>query len=68
MEVEIRRGAIQRVKVVGHGEPFQATVDTMAQRIVREQDLQLDALSGATLTSRALISAVQKALTAAVGR
>lgn len=68
VEVEIRRGAIQRVEVLGHNEPFQAVVETMAQRIVSEQDLDLDALSGATLTSRALISAVQKALTGAVGR
>lgn len=68
VEVEIHDGAIQRVQVVDHSEPFQATVDTMTQRILTQQDLELDSLTGATLTSRALISAVQKALTGAVKR
>lgn len=43
------------------------TIDTMAQEVLAAQNLQVDAVSGATATSNAFLKAVENALVNALG-
>jgi uncharacterized protein with FMN-binding domain len=61
--VTVARGRIASVRIVEHKEnrPLKAIADVPA-RIVREQTPSVDAVSGATITSYAVMNAARKAL------
>ena len=65
VSVTVRDGAITDVTVTGHGETEgigTLAVDALPGRIVETQSIRLDAVSGATITSGAILEAVRNAL------
>lgn len=64
MEVTVQNGRIESVKVVQHKEKqfYSAITDTI-RKIIEKQGMKgVDATSGATITSEAIINATAKAL------
>jgi uncharacterized protein with FMN-binding domain len=64
VDVEVRTGRIARVRIVSHSDKqyYSALRDTPAQ-IARKQDLrEVDATTGATITSEAVVFATARAL------
>jgi uncharacterized protein with FMN-binding domain len=65
VEVVVKGGAITSVKVLSHSETprwFQAVVNVIPQRIVKDQGTDVDTVSGATSSSYGIMSAVENAL------
>ena len=63
--VTMEDGAISAVDLTNEFETIgvgKVAIDIMTDRIVEEQSLSVDTVSGATITSRAILSGVQKAL------
>ena len=67
MSVVVQGGRIDSIRVTRHKEKqfYTALTDTPAQ-IVAKQSLRVDATTGATVTSEAVISATAKALAGAM--
>lgn len=66
----ISEGAIAEVSVLNHRESFvvgEEAVQSMPERIVESQCLDVDAVTGATITSTAIVNAVTEAVTNAGG-
>lgn len=64
-EVIIRHGQITRVHIIRHAETpglADAAMEKIPTRILERQNPEVDAVSGATRTSNAIIEAVKKAL------
>ena len=67
IEVVMKEGAIERINVLESNETLglgDVAMDTMSKLIVDNQTLNVDAVSGASLTSMAFISAVSDAIDA----
>ncbi len=64
VEVEVAGGRIVRVRVTNHQEKqfYSALTDTTGQIIKRQSVKNIDATSGATITSQAIVNATAKAL------
>lgn len=60
--VVVRNGRIDRVEVVRHKEKRQNAINTVVGRIVSQQSVKVDAVSGATYSSEAVMRAVRNAL------
>jgi len=72
MQVKVTLGetAILAVEVVSHEETpglSDPALDTIPKKIVTEQNIAVDTISGATMTSQAIIDAVAKAIEQAGG-
>ena len=70
LEVTFSKNAIKSIKVVSHKETPGLSDPAFAKipdAIVKKQTLAVDAVSGATNTSRAILEAVEKAVKAAGG-
>lgn len=68
VEVTLSDNAIEGIRVTEHGEtPFvsDTALDKIPERIVETQSLKVDTVTGATITSYAVIAAVRDALTQA---
>ena len=67
VEVSVTGHRIMKINVINNrsGEHAQKA-EEVTERIIADQSLQVDAISGATTTSKALIKAVENALRAAV--
>ncbi len=66
IRVTVEGGRITAIQVVDHQETpdiAEPAFETMIQRILEAQDLDVDTVSGATVTAEALISAIHRALT-----
>lgn len=68
IEVTVAKGRIESVKVTRHEEKqFYSAIENIPAQIVEEQGLTgIDAISGATITSDAIINATAKALAGAM--
>ncbi len=65
VEVRIQKGKIHAIRVLdirGAARFYQAAVDSLPDRIRIKNNLDVDAVSGATLSSNSLKDAVQAAL------
>lgn len=61
--VEVRGGRIESVKVTDHREKqFYSALEDTPRRIIDRQSLEVDAVSGATITSQAIVNATARAL------
>jgi len=61
--LRVKDGRFVAVKVVEHRENrVRGSTATIPQRIVQQQKVEVDAVTGATITSKAIISAVRRAL------
>ncbi len=68
VSVEVSGGRIKTVTVTKHTETAgiaDAAIDRVPKSIVEKQSTQVDAVSGATYTSKAIMDAVTSALTSA---
>jgi uncharacterized protein with FMN-binding domain len=67
IDVTVRSGRIESVRIAQHRENwFLASIDYVPQKIVEEQGIKgVDAVTGATTTSRAIINATAAALVSA---
>ncbi|MBI9050762.1 MAG: FMN-binding protein [Anaerolineaceae bacterium] len=63
-EVIVSDGKVSEIKMLSSKDPGaeNTTAKTLYERVVAEQSLQVDAISGATLTSKAYLQAVENAL------
>jgi uncharacterized protein with FMN-binding domain len=68
VEVAVKSGRIQSVRVTNHQEKqfYSALTDTPKQIIARQSVKGVDAVTGATMTSEAIINATAKALAGAM--
>lgn len=65
VQVEVSSGKVEDIKLLssaGPGAEQNKDYNTIYERIINEQTLQVDVVSGATLTSKAYIKAVENAL------
>ena len=68
VEVTVKDHTITDIKVVSPPVIVKPdTMDTLAQEVLDAQNLQVDAVSGATATSKAFLKAVENALVNALG-
>ena len=65
--VSIERGKIADIQVDHQEKADLQATRIIPQRIIRQQDLRLDAISGATITSHAVTSSVFEALKKSAG-
>ena len=66
VEVEIQEGKIIRIEVLSHNEVgarfWRRPVKLIPNAIIKSQDTKVDAVGGATFTSRGIMTAVENAL------
>lgn len=63
VNVTVSGGKVTGIEVAdGSRDPSTAVTDEVLERVIGEQSLQLDAVSGATITTNALLKAVEQAL------
>ena len=64
VEVTVSLGKVKEIKLLNSKDPGgnNADHDKLFNRVINEQSLQVDALSGATLTSKAYLKAIEIAL------
>ena len=61
--VTVSGGRVTAIEVAdGSRDPSTAVTDEVFERVISEQSLQLDAVSGATITTNALLKSVEQAL------
>ncbi len=67
-EVTVASGKVADIKMVTSNDPGMENMDPkmLYERVIKEQSLQVDTISGATLTSKAYLQAVENALVPAV--
>ena len=66
VEVTMKGGAIEAFVITKHfSSKFGKPAEVLAQRVVEKQSLELDAVSGATLSSKAILGAGKSALASA---
>ncbi|NLF52022.1 MAG: FMN-binding protein [Leptolinea sp.] len=63
-EVTVASGKVADIKLVTSSDPGMENMDPkmLYDRVIKEQSLQVDTISGATLTSKAYLQAVENAL------
>lgn len=63
VNLTVSDGKVTGIEVAdGSRDPSTAVTDAVFERVITEQTLQLDAVSGATITTNALLKAVEQAL------
>ncbi|MEO1768514.1 FMN-binding protein [Candidatus Enterococcus ferrettii] len=63
VNVTIAEGKISAVQITEHQTGLGKKAETIASEIVDKQSLQVDAISGATMSSQAILKACENALT-----
>jgi uncharacterized protein with FMN-binding domain len=63
-EVNVSSGKVTDIQLVGSGDPGSKNTqhEALYDRVIQAQSLQVDTISGATLTSKAYLQAVENAL------
>lgn len=67
VQVEIENHEITSIKVIGHKTSYMAQAEQIAGAVCSEQSLEVDAVTGATLTSDTVLKAIENALEGAEG-
>lgn len=62
VEVAVKDGRIQAVKAADTKQAKSAIIEQILARLVQEQSVQVDTVSGASLTTKAVTKAVENAL------
>ena len=66
VEVEIKQGKVVRIEVISHNEVgrrfWKLPLDLIPKAIIKTQSTRVDAVGGATYTSRGIMAAVENAL------
>jgi len=68
VEVTVSSGKVTEIEVAGNpAAPILKVTDPLFDRVIDAQSLQVDTISQATITSKAYLKSVEKALTSASG-
>jgi len=63
LDVTVQRGTINGINIIEHFcSPIGKKAEKIIERIIEEQSLGIDAISGATASSKAILKAVEDAL------
>ena len=63
LDVTVQQGNINRITIIEHFcSPIGKKAEKIVERIIVEQSLSIDAISGATASSKAILKAVEDAL------
>ena len=62
VQVEINQGKIENITILEHDHGQGEGAESIVDRIVAEQRIDVDSISGATYSSRVILKAVQNAL------
>ena len=62
VEVRVRGGRIMEIRVLEHRQGRGREAEKIVERVLREQSLDVDAVSGATYSSQAILKAIKDAL------
>ena len=63
LDVTVQRGTISSINIIEHFcSPIGKKAEKIVERIIEEQSLSIDAISGATASSKAILKAVEDAL------
>ena len=63
LDVTVQRGIISSIKIIEHFcSPIGKKAEKIVERIIEGQSLSIDAISGATASSKAILKAVEDAL------
>lgn len=65
-EVEITDNAIADVRIMKHNNGFGTPAEAITNAIVAQQSVEIEAISGATLSSKTILKAVENALSGSV--
>ena len=67
VRVTVEEGSMAAIDILSHGgggEKYEEMIEPLTEKIIAEQSLQVDAITGATVSSNHLKKAVEKALRA----
>ena len=64
MKVFVKDHKIERIELVKHRNGKGAPAEAITGKVVEAQSLQVDAISGATYSSKVILQAIENALTA----
>lgn len=62
VEVTVRDHSIAEIRIVSHQNGMGGAAEAVAQEAVRRQSVEVDAVSGATMSSKTILKAVENAL------
>ena len=63
LDVTVRDNSVTEIKIIKHiGSPIGRKAERITQNIIEEQSLEVDAISSATASSKAILKAVENAL------
>lgn len=62
VEVKISNGRIQDINILDHGNGMGQPAEVITERVIDEQSLEVDSISGATYSSRVIIKAIEDGL------
>ena len=62
VEVRVKDGAIEAIKVLDHGHGPGHGADAIVDRVIAAQSLKVDVVSGATASSKVMLKAIETAL------
>lgn len=63
LDVHVAEGNITAIEILEHDNGQGTPAEAITENVVAEQSLQVDAISGATLSSKVILKAVEAALT-----
>ena len=68
VQVEVVSGKVSKIKLLSSSDPGKDNIqyEELFSRVIEQQSLQVDTISGATLTSKAYLKGVENALVKAV--
>lgn len=62
VEVTVRNHQIKNVTILQHDNGLGSTAESIVDDVVKQQSLDIDAISGATVSSKCILKAVENAL------
>ena len=62
VEVKIANGRIKDINILDHGNGMGQPAEVITERVIDEQSLEVDSISGATYSSRVIIKAIENGL------
>jgi uncharacterized protein with FMN-binding domain len=63
VNVEVQNGRIESIEIVRHSHGRGAAGEAVTERVLQTQSLAVDAVSGATMSSKVILKAIENALT-----
>lgn len=63
VEVQVQDHTIADVRLIQHDNGLGSAAEVITDEIVRQQSIEIDAISGATMSSKTILKAVEHALT-----